>query len=356
MSKLILELAKSLITIQSTKDNPKELERALNLTKKYLEGFNFREYENNGIKSLLFYNTKEFNPNFNIILNAHLDVIPANPDQYEPKIKNNRLIGRGAYDMKAAAAAIIILYRNLAKKVTYPLALQIVTDEEVGGFHGTKYQIEQGIRGEFIIAGENTDLMVNNESKGIIWLKIKTHGKSSHGAYPWDGQNAIWHMKRNLDVLEKLYPVPTEEVWKTTVNLAHIKNDNSAFNKVPDNCEAWLDIRYIPQDAKKIIKKIQKKFELNTTISKVAEEPAHYTNPSNPYIVKLLTVIEKETKNKGKLVQKHGGSDVRFFSPYGCSGITFGPVGFGHHSDYEWVDIKSLEDYYLILKKFLLEV
>ena len=128
---------------------------------------------------------------FKIILNAHLDVVSGREEQYKPYEKDGKLFGRGAIDMKGAAAVEILVFKEVAKRVSYPLALQLVTDEEIGGFCGTKYQIEKGVRADFVIAGEPTDFGVNNKAKGIIWLKIKTKGKSAHGAYPWRGKNAL---------------------------------------------------------------------------------------------------------------------------------------------------------------------
>ncbi|PIV71191.1 hypothetical protein COW57_00905 [Candidatus Roizmanbacteria bacterium CG17_big_fil_post_rev_8_21_14_2_50_39_7] len=56
------------------------------------------------------------------------------------------------------------------------------------------------------------------------------------------------------------------------------------------------------------------------------------------------------------MIVKHGGSDIRHFNGVHEDGVTFGPVGEGLHSDNEWVDIKSLGEYYQILKKFLVQL
>ena len=50
--------------------------------------------------------------------------------------------------------------------------------------------------------------------------------------------------------LETLYPIPQKEAWQTTINLAKIETPNTTFNKVPDECTAWLDIRVIPEGGK----------------------------------------------------------------------------------------------------------
>ena len=259
--------------------------------------------------------------------------------------------------MKAAAAVEILVFKELAKKLPYPLGLQLVTDEEVGGFKGTKYQIEKGIRADFVIAGEPTDFGINNKAKGIIWAKVYAKGKSSHGAYPWEGENAILNLQKILNELFKLYPLPEKEAWRTTINLARVETDNQTFNKVPEDAKAYLDIRYIPEEKNKVkknLEKICKKY--GAKIEYIFDEPAQFTDQNNPYMKALKKAIEKETGQKAKIIAKHGGSDIRHFNAVGSPGVTFGPVGTGHHTDNEWVDIKSLGRYYEILKEFLLSL
>lgn len=351
--KHILGFAEKLIKIQSTSDDKKALAEVLETCKIELTGFNYKEFEKNGIKSLLFYNSNSLPEKFKLILNAHLDIVPGKIDQFKPFQKNGKLFGRGAYDMKTAAACMILLFKELAKKVSYPLGLQLVTDEEVGGFDGTKYQIENGIKADFVIAGENTDLEINHRSKGIIWLKIKTKGISAHGAYPWLGENAIWKMQKILDTLQKLYPTPKKETWSTTVNLASLECINKTFNKVPDECIGLLDIRFIAEDKDKILDKLKQGFGKDANLEIIANEPDHFTNESNKYIKLLSKSIKEITKKPAQLIDKHGASDIRHYNNVNCDGITFGPIGKGHHSDNEWVDIKSVKDYCQILKVFL---
>jgi len=356
MKNQILELSKKLITIPSTKENPAKLKEVIEFVKKYLQGFTYKEFEKNGSPSILFYNTKTLPKRFKIILNAHLDVVPAKKEQYQPSVKGNRLYGRGAIDMKAAAAAEIILFKELAKKINYPLALQLVTDEEIGGHHGVLHQLKEKVHGDFIIAGEPTDFGINNLAKGVLWLKIKVSGKSAHGAHLWEGENAIWKMTRILEKIEKAFPVPKKEVWKTTVNLSKIETNNITMNKVPDDCSITLDIRYLPEEKKQIIGKIKSLLPKYCHVEVVQFEPPQYTAEKNAYITRLKSVIKHITGKKPKMSATHGASDVRHFNEYGCDGITFGPAGYGLHTDNEWVNIKSLYQFYEVLKPFLLKI
>lgn len=159
--------------------------------------------------------------------------------------------------------------------------------------------------------------------------------------------------------------MPKKEAWKTTFNLAKIETSNQTFNKVPEEATISFDIRYIPEEMKDLSfqkgKKLLEK-KIKEIVKNMAEvefllfEPPQFTNQKNPYVIKLKKAIKKVTGKKAKIIVKHGGSDIRHFNQVGCDGVTFGPIGGNLHADNEWVEIKSLEKYYQILKEFLLSL
>ncbi|MGD8744145.1 MAG: M20/M25/M40 family metallo-hydrolase [Candidatus Woesebacteria bacterium] len=352
--KNIIKLSKKLISIPSTGNDKKALLQSLEAAKPYLEKYKVKSYRKNGINSLLAYNVSKLPKKFRVILNGHLDVVSANKDQFKPVIKGDKLFGRGAIDMKTAAAVEILVFSEIAEKVTYPLGLQLVTDEEVGGFNGTKYQISQGVKTDFVIAGEHTDFAINNQAKGILWVKITAKGKVAHGAYPWEGDNAVKKMNEFVNKLVKKYPVPDKEAWRTTVNLSQINTSNKTFNKVPDDCMVALDIRYVPEEKSEIVKNIKKLVPKEFDIEIVEKEPPQKTDINNKNIKNLKKIISEVMGKPVKTINKHGASDIRHYDDAGCPGVCFGPVGKGLHSDNEWVSIESLDTYYEILMNFLL--
>ncbi|MGB9882958.1 MAG: M20 family metallopeptidase [Microgenomates group bacterium] len=361
----ILSLSKSLISLPSTAGNKKALKEVLEVAEKELKNFTIERFEKDGIPSILVYQQKRRPEKFRVILNAHLDVVSAKDEQYKPYEKDGKLYGRGSIDMKAAAAVEILVFKELARKINYPMALQLVTDEEVGGFKGTLYQLEKGVKADFVIAGEPTDFGINNKAKGILWLKIKTKGVSSHGAYPWQGKNALFLANEILNKIYKNYPIPKKEAWQTTFNLARIETPNQTFNKVPDEAIISFDIRYIPEEFKGnsfekgkeiFLKKIKKIIGNLGQVEIVLFEPPQFTDEKNHYVKILAQTTQKITGKKAKIIVKHGGSDIRHFNRFGAEGVTFGPIGAGLHSDNEYVEIESLEKYYLILENFLKEI
>ncbi len=353
MLEQILALSKQLISFPSTKDNTGVLFDVLDYAKGYLSGFSIEEFTKNNTPSILVHNQKKGEKHFKIILNAHLDVVAGTKEQFVPFIKSDRLYGRGAIDMKSAAAVELLVFKEVASQVPYPLALQLVTDEEIGGYFGTKHQINQGVRADFTIAGEPTDFGINNQAKGIVWAKISTIGKTGHGAYVWNGENALWKINQILNRIKKAFPLPKKVAWKTTLNLARVETSNVTFNKIPDAAEAWVDIRFIPHDSQTVIPELQKAIGKEGTLELLENEPAQFTDQQNQFVKQLKQSVKKITGKTAKTIVKHGGSDIRHFNGVGCDGVTFGPTGVGLHSDEEWVSLESLSTYYRVLYEYL---
>lgn len=348
----ILPLAQEMISFKSVSDNAIALREVLELALSNLKGHTIERFKSNGVQSALVYNVKTRPKKFQLVFNGHLDVIPGKDHQFHPKIQGDRLYGVGSMDMKANVACLIMAFNDVAKRVNYPIGLQLVTDEEVGGFNGTRYQIDQGVRPDFVIAGEPTNLNIVHKAKGVFWGKITAKGKSAHGAYPWRGDNAIWKMNHFLRHLGREYSIPTEARWATTVNVSKIETSNVSFNKVPDNCVIWLDIRYVPEESDHIVTAIEELLPRGFSLEVVAKEPALSVDKNNRYIKSLQRSIEQVTNKKSLLTEAHGSSDARHYSRVFCDGIEFGPIGGGIGSDNEWVDIPSLDTYQTILKNF----
>lgn len=353
----VTDLALRLMKINSIADNPQGLKDVLSLAGQELErDFAMELFEKNGIPSLLVSNTPRPVRNFKLLLNAHLDVVPGAVEQFQPYEKNGRLYGRGSYDMKSAAAAMIVLFRETAKLCDFPVGLQLVTDEEVFSTNTTQHQINQGVRADFVVTGENSDLKIKHMAKGIFWFKLKARGQTAHGGYPWLGDNALWRLLKALEGLKKHYPLPKGPVWATTLNLAKVETNNTTFNKVPDEATAYIDMRYVPQEKEKIEEKVKKLLPPDIELEVMYTAHVHYTDPANPYLKHLERQIQTVTGKKAQLQAAHATSDIRFYNAVGCDGVEFGPKGKNQHADNEWVDLASLEDYYHILKKFLLSL
>jgi len=352
----IVSLSRIFIAIPSVIGNQTHIDSALSIMHQDLSDYNHKLFLCNGFSSILYYNTPTYHERFKVILNGNLDVAAGKPAQFKPYIKDGKLYGRGAYDMKAAAAVLTLVFKEVAEQVSYPLALQVTTDQELDGHFGTKYQIEQGVRGDFIINTSTTNLAISNESKGNMRMKITARGKQASSAYLWEGENAIWEMKKFLDRLEKAFPQPKKEAWETTINMGIITTDNMDITTVPEDCHVYLDIKYIQEDKDSIVKQIQHLIPDHFTSEVLINEPPHFTPRDNPYIPLLGQALEKVTSKPYSILRRNWVGEIRHYNEVGCEGICLGPIGSGAHADDEWVDIQSLVDYYHTLKEFLLSL
>ena len=289
-----------------------------------------------------------------LIFNGHLDVVSGKASQFEPLEKEGKLFGRGTADMKGGCAAMMYAYLKLSQMdLDCKVMLQLVTDEEIGGFNCSKHLVEEGYLGDFVICTEPTQMQPSIQSKGMIKLDLSTSGIAAHGSRPWEGDNAIVNAFRDFEAIEAL-PILNEssDFYKgSTVNLALIKGGD-IYNRVPDSCVMGLDIRYVPHvDPKQIVEDI--KGAVVGQIDLLNMEPGVLVQPDHPYIDLLQASINKVMPTHDiKIVGQHGGSDARFFASKGIPAIEMGPKGDYWHGDGEYVEIQSLYDLEDILIDF----
>lgn len=353
---MLEKTTKELIAIPSDPDNKQALDEIFELVLSKLQNHTIERFEHNGVKSALAYNTKTRPEKFKVLLNAHLDIIPAKAEQYTPRQEGNKLYGAGAMDMKASVASFVQVFDGVADKIDYPLALQLTTDEEIGGFDGAKHQVEQGVRSDFVLAGEPTNFEIVHKAKGIFQAKVVAKGLTAHGAYPWRGDNAIWKLHDFLSEVKKRYPIPRREVWQTTVNVSRIETPNEAFNKIPDEAMVSLDIRFIAEDQETVRQNIEACLPEGCMLETIFFEPAMQTELDDVFVQKLKQCTQAVTGKPATLRGANGSSDARHFTAIGSAGVEFGPIGGGIGSDEEWVDVASLEVYCHILATFLREI
>jgi succinyl-diaminopimelate desuccinylase len=356
----LLAAAEELLAIPSTADRPADLGRALDFAVGFVgPGFSVERFESAGKPSALLYVPAERPDQFRIIFNAHLDVVPAAPEQFRPHRKGDRLYARGAQDMKVSALVQALVFKELAATLPYPLALQLVTDEEVGGRNGTLHQIKQGVSGGFVVIGEHSGLRLVTDSKGMITVTLRAAGRSGHSAYPWLGDNALVKLLRSVDRLLAAYPTPIKEAWRTTVNVARIETPNQARNQVPAEAQAWLDIRFPPEDgdfdgrsAKEITAHLAAFCEPGVTPVVELADPPHHAHRDRPEVQALKNAAARQGYQEDFL-RKHGAADGRFYYQRGIDAVIFGIGGDGLHGPDEYADTTTIAPYHHALTDFL---
>jgi succinyl-diaminopimelate desuccinylase len=356
-----LDAAVALLSVESTGDRPDELGRALDMVLGFIgPGFTVERFVSRGKPSALVYHGTQ-RPHFTVVLNAHLDVVPAPAGQFRPYRDGDRLYARGAQDMKVSALAQTLVFRELAGRVSYPLGLQLVTDEETGGRDGTLHQLREGVTSQFALIGESSGLRIVTECKGIVRARLQATGRSAHGAYPWLGDNALSKLGRTIDAILAAYPVPDSEAWRTTVNVARVGTSNRAFNQVPAEAEAWLDIRF-PAGDPDLDGKTPDQVTAYLTgfchpgVIPVTDNvaPPGHADASRPEVAALQAAARAQG-HTGDFLRKHGTGDGRHYSAHGIASVAFGIGGDGQHGPSEYADLTTIDPYRHALTAFLLD-
>ena len=293
-----------------------------------------------------------------VILHGHVDVVPAHADQFTPRVEGDRLIGRGAYDMKGGLAAMMCALHDVAGNRDVRVRLICVPDEESENVERrcTEALVEEGLRADFAITGEPTDLHIGVQAKGVLAVRVEITGTAAHGSTPWLGDNAIlkaYDVFRRIETLR--FSRESSELFdRPSINVARI-DGGDAFNKVPDLCSMDVDIRYLPnQDPGEILADIRSLPDVRI-VRTFLRAPAHVSR-SNPYVRALRGAVSRSLDGEALSVGRDGASDAISFLEAGIPAVEFGPVGAGHHGPEEWVSIQSLGRYRRALADFVVEL
>jgi len=293
-----------------------------------------------------------------VIFHGHLDVVPARDGQFTPRVEGDRLIGRGAYDMKGALASMMCALRDVADQQDVRVRFVCVPDEESEDIERRTSDdlVRRGLVGDFAITGEPTNLHVGIQAKGVLACRLIVHGRAAHGSTPWLGDNAVL---KAIDVFRRIESLPfsresSELFDRPSINLGRIQGGD-ALNKVPDQCTMVLDIRYLPnQDPGDILEQIRTIPDME--VARTFIHPPAHVSRTNPYVLALGDVVGRLTSGESMSVGRDGASDAVSFLRAGVPAVEFGPSGAGHHGPEEWVSISSLLRYRQALTDFVLQL
>jgi succinyl-diaminopimelate desuccinylase len=285
-------------------------------------------------------------------------VVPGSAEQFAPRVDGDRLVGRGAYDMKGGLAGMMCAVRELSAQSDVRVHFVVVSDEESDEpfSRGSDYLVEKGYTGDFAITGEPTDLRIGVQAKGVLALKIDVSGRAAHGSTPWLGDNAVL---KAVDVFRQIQAMPfareaSELFDRPSISLGRIVGGDR-INTVPGHCMIDVDIRYLPgQDARTILAGIR---EIpDTEVSVVLQRDPVNVDKDNPFVTVLASSVSEWLPADRVSIGRDGASDAISFIDAGVPAVEFGPVGGGHHGPDEWVSISSLERYRQALVEFVLEL
>ncbi|RKX34827.1 MAG: M20 family peptidase [Verrucomicrobia bacterium] len=353
----VVALTRDLILIPSIPSRPDDRRRCYEFVKNHLEvenGVEISEYEDRGIPSLVATASGCQEPD--ILMCAHLDVI-THPDIafYRSEIRDGRIIGPGAGDMKGTLAIMMELFREIHQRTPgVSLGLAVTSDEETGGESGIGFLFRQcGLRcGNAMIPDGGSLNEITIDEKGILHMKLRCHGHPAHAARPWLGDNPIEKLMFGLEQLTELFGTwkDASGYWHPTCAITVIGTENETVNRIPADAFAHLDVRFPPpHSVDTMLGRIRGCLgpDIESEVM-VCAEPTHLS-PDPVY----REVTEQITGREARLVRDSGGSDARFICQTGIPVQMSRPLVGNLHADDEWIEIDSMVQFYRICETYI---
>ena len=341
-----------------------------------------------------------------LALNGHVDVVPiGNPsdwsvDPFGGDIRDGRIWGRGAIDMKAGVGTMLFaasILNRLGIKLQGDLFLETVIDEETGG-PGTRETITRGYRPDFALVVEPTgNLAIMPVEGGLEWLRVTVTGVAGHSAWRYKsvhagGQgtavsaldkgmkivNAVAELER-MWAVRKVHPLMPHGI--TTINVGAfaagsgggtdgIPNVMTSVSSLPDYCAIDLSLKYLPSESTSAVRAEFEQFlhhvcqaddwlrghppSIEWGLRGVSFPPANTTS-DHPAVEALASCVA--TIGIDPVITGFGAvSDIAWFGEQGIPTALCGPgLGGGAHGLDEYVELASVVDAAKAIALFILE-
>lgn len=247
-----------------------------------------------------------------LVFICHMDTVTLGEgwdDDIDPLsglVRDDRLYGRGACDMKSGLASAMVAFEatldKMARTGELPrrgLSLICSVDEE-DFMRGVEAAIKQGWVGtsEWVVDTEPTDSQIQVAHKGRTWFELTMQGVTAHASQPWKGADAIAAMAVAIShIRREIGNQPThDELGRSTVTFGQIEGGYRPY-VVPDSCKAWIDMRLVPpcdtQAATKIVQDAIAAAESEVegchgSFVITGDRPTVERDPASPLLAELL--------------------------------------------------------------------
>jgi succinyl-diaminopimelate desuccinylase len=320
----------------------------------------------------------------NILLNGHIDVVPAGDGwKYPPfsaTVRDNLMFGRGTSDMKGSIAAIIFALSALSQldmQLHGSVTFLLTVDEEIGGVTGLLDLVRKNlVKGDCCLVADSSIESIKYAANGCLRFKITTYGKSAHSSRPWMGVNAIEKMVKVLNMLseysDRLSMIKSNIPVHESFGIDHLRptmsvgviNGGLKVNVVPDKCEALIDRRVIPEEkvadeAKRVqslVDELRKSDpQLSATVNYSHFHESFESDPNTWGAAMLSEAYREATGTAPFLGGSPGCTDGCYTSSIGIPTLLLGAsrAYSGGHSKDEYVDLTDVVLFSKIVASFL---
>jgi acetylornithine deacetylase len=294
-----------------------------------------------------------------LMLNGHTDTVSADNMETNPfaaEEKGGKIYGRGAFDMKAGVAALIMAAQTIIETgitLKGDLILTLVADEEYASI-GTEAVVNEYTADAAIIC-EPTDLDIVIAHKGFAWIKIEIFGQAAHGSLPHRGIDAIVKAGKVLAAIEKLgkrdLNQKTHPLLGSPSIHASLIEGGTELSTYPDYCKIELERRNLPgEDRQAVTAEIQ---DLLLNIQRQDDRfkadfdifffrPAYEISADQPIVQTVSRAYQSIRHQPPKYEGMWGWLDSAILAQAGIPTVIFGPSGDGAHAAVEYADVDSV--------------
>ncbi len=291
-----------------------------------------------------------------ILLNGHVDVVPADPsgwshDPFEPVVKNSKIYGRGAADMKGSSACQIFAMKALVEtgaKFRGSITPTFTTDEEVGGYSGVNYLVDKHVITKDVDYCLSTDSGIEAlhvASLGDAEYLITVHGKAAHSGRGWTGVNAIEYGASLIEDLKRLgkevgrrrsriNTEPGYGIRKMKPGLyVNTAKGGLKGNIIPDTFEILVDRRFIPEESEprvrseiaRVVREFAAKHrEVKLSMKMILSYDPMLTAPNHPLVRTVRRVARKVLGRDAPPCGSQGSTDMAAVSALGVPVVVLG--------------------------------
>ncbi len=290
-----------------------------------------------------------------LLLNAHMDVVGVDgmDAPFQPRVDGDCLYGRGAYDMKAGLAAIMVAAATATERgLAGDVLVVAVCDEEFASIGASAIADQLSVDAAIVTEPTGDAIRVAIAHKGFTWHSVEVRGRAAHGSRPDEGVDAIAAMGHVLVALDEL---ARELATRTPHPLlgcgslhASIIQGGRELSTYPELCTLGLERRTLPGEK---VEQVEAELEAMLDAARI-EHPGldarlRTTLVREPFEVPIdAAIVECVRDALGRDVEVIGvpfWADSAVFAAAGIPTVIFGPGGEGAHAAVEWVDLAQLD-------------
>jgi acetylornithine deacetylase len=264
-------------------------------------------------------------------------------------VRDGRLYGRGAYDMKGSLAACMLAAARLASEgLAGDVLVAAVSDEEYASIG--MLSVLARWRADAAIVTEPTGLRVCIAHKGFVWADIETEGRAAHGSRPSEGKDAITGMApvltRLADLQASLDASPGHPLVGPGSVHASLIEGGQELSSYPARCRLALERRTAPGEGgddfegecEALIEGVD-----GAELRMGLVRDAFAVEPEAEVVLAITRAAQAVTGEPAETYGETYWMDAALIQAAGIPTVVFGPSGAGAHAVEEWVDLASVD-------------